>query len=260
MPTLCLHDRTRIAAALRRNPYLHLYALGDMDEFQWPYTQWYGLAEGENIQEVILLYTAFETPVLQALTDNPSAMRALAQSVLHLLPRKIYAHLSEGVPDAFAADYHIHEQGMHYKMALRQPAQLGSVDTTSVIPLSESDVEDMKALYAVGNPIAWFDPRMIETGCYFGIREDGQLVSVAGVHVYSPEFQAAVLANVVTHPDFRGRGFAKMTSAQVCKTILQKIPTIGLNVHCDNPAAIHAYEQLGFERIGLYGEYDLELK
>jgi ribosomal protein S18 acetylase RimI-like enzyme len=33
-----------------------------------------------------------------------------------------------------------------------------------------------------------------------------------------------------------------------------------LNVLCDNAPAIHTYEQLGFERIGVYGEYELELK
>ena len=32
----------------------------------------------------------------------------------------------------------------------------------------------------------WFEVQRLDTGQYFGLKEDGRLVSVAGVHVYSP--------------------------------------------------------------------------
>jgi predicted GNAT family acetyltransferase len=46
----------------------------------------------------------------------------------------------------------------------------------------------------------------------------------------------------------------------VCQSLRDKIEFIGLNVLMDNPAAIYAYQQIGFETVGEYGEYELELK
>ena len=35
---------------------------------------------------------------------------------------------------------------------------------------------------------------------------------------------------------------------------------IGLNVKADNTSAIRCYERLGFEVVGSYGEFEVELK
>ena len=59
---------------------------------------------------------------------------------------------------------------------------------------------------------------MLETGKYFGIRREGILVSVAGIHVYSPEYDVAALGNITTHPDFRGQGLGrKVTARRQCR-------------------------------------------
>src|SRR5438093_529590 len=54
---ICLHDKDTIATVLRRSPLLHLYAIGDLDDFFWPYTNWYALANGDEIRPVILAYS-----------------------------------------------------------------------------------------------------------------------------------------------------------------------------------------------------------
>jgi len=43
MKAVCLHDKSAIEQFLRRNTWLHLYELGDLDEFFWQYTTWYAL-------------------------------------------------------------------------------------------------------------------------------------------------------------------------------------------------------------------------
>lgn len=260
MPAICLHSKDEIAAVLNRSPYLHLYALGDLDDFFWPYTQWYGLEEQGDIREIVLLYTAFETPVFQAITQDPDAMNDLLRSIMPLLPQKIYTHLSSGLPEAFEGIYDAEEHGLYGKMALTRPDHLNTVDTSAVIPLTPADADELKELYSISNPEAWFDPRMLETGCYFGIRASGSIVSVAGIHVYSPTYRAAALGNVVTHPDFRGRGYAQATCARLCQAMQGTIHHIGLNVKSSNVVAIRAYEKLGFTHVGVYGEYMLTLK
>jgi RimJ/RimL family protein N-acetyltransferase len=257
---ICLHDKDAIAVALRRDPLLHLYAIGDLDDFFWPYTNWYALADGGQIRQVILAYTGAPVLVLHALTsDSVEEMRALLRSILHLLPPRVYAHLSADLVTAFVDDYRIEPRGTHDKMALTDRARLDTVDTSICSRLSTADLAEIEALYAASYPGTWFDPRMLETGHYYGIRQSGALLSIAGVHVYSPQYRVAALGNITSHPAARGRGLATLVTARLCKELLRNVDHIGLNVRADNASAIACYTKLGFTKIGEYGEYALEL-
>jgi RimJ/RimL family protein N-acetyltransferase len=189
-------------------------------------------------------------------------MRALLSSIMHLLPTRFYAHLSGDIATVFADDYHIESHGLHYKMALVDKTRPDTFDDSRVEPLSAADLHELEAFYNVSYPGNWFDPRMLETGCYYGIRgtHGRSLVSVAGIHVYSPQYRVAVLGNVTTHPDFRGRGLGTAACAKLCKELLREVDHVGLNVKADNDSAIACYERLGFERIATYEECSLELK
>jgi ribosomal protein S18 acetylase RimI-like enzyme len=262
MKAICLHDRDVIAAALRRDPLLHLYAIGDLDDFFWPYTNWYALVEGEQIRQVILCYSgAPQQLILHALTHERSEeMPTLLRSILHLLPRRIYTHLSADLVTAFADDYRIEPHGDYDKMALADRARLDGVDTSSVERLGAADLPAIGALYAASYPGNWFDPRMIETGHYYGVRQGGALLSIAGVHVYSPQYRVAALGNITTHPEARGRGLATLATAKLCQELLKTVDHIGLNVRADNASAIACYTKLGFTKTGVYEEYALELR
>lgn len=144
-------------------------------------------------------------------------------------------------------------------MALTDSSRLESVDTSSVMQLSASNVSELEELYRESYPGNWFEPRMLETGYYYGICQGAALLSVAGVHVYSQQYGVAALGNITTHPLFRGKGLGKIVCAKLCQTLLQTVDYIGLNVKADNKSAIACYTKLGFERIATYEEYSLEL-
>lgn len=261
MKAVCLHDKHIIEAYLRQNTFLHLYALGDLDDFFWQYTTWYATYyQNQQIDQLALLYIGGPTPVLLALSDDPSGLQSLLQAILPLLPRTFDAHLSDKVVSLLAEQYHIHPYGTHYKMALRDYTALNTVDTSQVAPLGLADLAQIEELYRVSYPDNWFDPRMLETGCYFGIRLDNRLVSIAGIHVYSPHYRVATLGNVTTHPGYRKRGLGTATCARLCQVLSQSVEHIGLNVKADNHSAISTYERLGFVRIVTYGEYRCTLK
>jgi len=120
MRLVSLHSKGKIEALLRRNTYLHLYSIGDLDDFFWEYTTWYGLQQGGP---PVLLYTGAAPPVLLALAEEPLVpSRELLRLVMPLLPRRLYAHLSEGLADVLGEAYRVSSHGKHYKMGLTKTA------------------------------------------------------------------------------------------------------------------------------------------
>jgi ribosomal protein S18 acetylase RimI-like enzyme len=260
MKAVCIHDQDKIAAFLRRHPFLHLYSLGDLDDFFWHYTTWYAFTQNEDMKQLALLYTGTSLPVLLGLTEEPTdLMKDLVRSIIYLLPRHFYAHLSRDVATVLADDYEIRTHGLHYKMALTNLVNLNAFDTSDVIPLSVANKSELEEFYRVSYPGNWFEPRMLETGYYYGIRRKEALVSVAGVHIYSQSYKVAALGNIATHPLFRGQGLAGIVCAKLCQELSQTVDYIGLNVKADNSKAIACYTKLGFECIATYEEYSLTL-
>jgi GNAT superfamily N-acetyltransferase len=248
-----LRDKQEIEEHLRRDVHLHLYALGDLDAFFWPYTAWYGLRSGDDLRAVALVYTGQPLPVLLALDRDPEAMGELLNSIRDYLPDRFYSHLSPGLESVFTRTHRADLHGEHYKMALRDRAKPESADYSGTIPLGAKDLDELQEFYAESYPGNWFDPRMLETGQYYGIRERGRLVSAGGVHVYSPRYGVAALGNIATHPGQRGRGHGTAVTARICQSV--GVESIGLNVKTDNESAIASYTRLGFEIASIYGEF-----
>lgn len=259
MMPICLHDKREIFSFLKKNIYLHIYSVGDLDDFFWDYTTWYGLREEGEIKAIALVYTGMYMPVLLALTDESSCMKDLISSIMHLLPPKFYAHVSPGVEESLDM-YHLKSNGLHFKMALTKRELLNTVDTSRVAQLLKEDLQEIETFYEKSYPDNFFDARMLETTMYYGIRTPLGLASVAGIHVYSKRYKVAALGNITTHPDFRRKGYATAVTAHLCTALLETVDHVGLNVKAANEAAIQCYKNLGFEVVNHYEEYIVELK
>jgi ribosomal protein S18 acetylase RimI-like enzyme len=261
---ICLHTKKAVEEFCRRNPFLHLYAIGDLDDFFWPHTTWFALQERGEVCQLALFYTdpTMRVPTLLALAEPPEdSMRDLLRALRPVLPRRFYAHFTGTTADVLSDDYRIQSHGRFHKMGLIDPSRLASIDASEAVALTPADTPDLHALYGASYPGNWFVPRMLETGSYFGIRRDSALVSVAGVHVYSPEYKVAALGNITTRPDVRGQGLARLATAHLCQELRRAgIETIGLNVKAENRSAIACYEKLGFQHVADYGEYSVEPK
>lgn len=257
MPVIELRDRERLQVYFQRDLPLFLYCLGDLDDFFFPHTRWYALADaGSRLQAVALRYTASQPEVLLALAspaDRP-AMQALIRQLQPELPGEIYTHLTPGLEPALQPGYSLSDHGLHWKMQLVDP-ELPAGPFPRVTRLDNKDSDHLATLYASHYPDHAYDPRMLETGQYFGIHLEGRLVCAAGVHVYSPRYGVAALGNVVTHQAYRGRGLARQAVAALCRSLLHTVQHIGLNVKADNRPAVRLYESLGFVRMAEYHEY-----
>jgi GNAT superfamily N-acetyltransferase len=255
-----LTDKARIEAFLRRNAELHIYSLGDLDDFFWPRTTWYGWQKDGEVQDIVLIYVSPGLPIVVGIAEQPSTMSERMREVTALLPQRFYAHLSPGVEDVFQETHQLDFHGPHYKMALRDTSHLAGVDCSAAVRLGQQDLDELVRLYDQSYPGNWFDPRMLQTGQYFGLRENRRLVSVAGVHVYSERYRVAAVGNVVTHPAHRNKGYGRTVTARLCRSLLETVDHVGLNVKADNDTAMACYRQIGFEIIAPYGEFTVEQK
>lgn len=258
---MILHDKKQIEDFLRKDTPLFIYHIGDLDDFYWNYTSWIALKKNA-IKAILLIYTAVNPPVLLALTPEHSigSLKKLVSSSIHLLPSKFYSHLTPGLEDELLPYYNLEQHGLYQKMVLTDKSKLDLYKNHAVFSLKTDDIDEIQSLYKEAYSDNSFDPRMLETGMYSGIRENDKLVSIAGVHVYSEEYRVAALGNITTHTKFRNKGYGKIVTAHLCRSLANKTDTIGLNVSQSNSAAVKCYEDLGFRFNAPYKEYMIERK
>ncbi len=245
----------QLEAYLRQDSLLHLYGLGDLDPRFRERTTWYTRAGNGRLEAAALLYRAVDPPALLALAAPPAkALGLLLHEALPSLPAQMQCHLSPGLGDVLACRYRLSAGQPHLKMGLLHPRRLGDMPDVGVMQLTEADGDALMDLYRIAYPDNAYDPDLVATGCFRGIRLDGQLVSAAGVHVYSETYRVAALGSVATHPLYRGRGLARAATAALCRDLLDRVDHIGLNVRADNRSAIACYRALGFETTHHYTE------
>ncbi len=109
--------------------------------------------------------------------------------------------------------------------------------------LTAADVPEMVQLARLTEP-GPFQERTIELGPFFGIFEGGRLMAMAGERMHLPEY--VEVSAVCTHPDARGRGYARVLIAKVMEEVEGRGKTAFLHSFVDNYRAIRVYESLGF--------------
>ncbi len=251
-------DRGLLAEYFRKDLALYTYCLGDLDDRYWPHTSYFGIRENEGVSHVIQLYQGEGIPVLLVLGPEDSFREELINQLEPLLPAEVYAHLTPGLERLFLKSFSLRDFGSHYKMALQEPDLMKDVSITGTIRLTEDDLAEALQLYQNSYPDNSFEPHSLASGKYTGWREDGRLVSIAGIHVYSPSYRVAALGNITTDPAFRGRGLARKVIVRLYRELASEIDFFSLNVKCSNQQAVGLYESLGFKTCAKYGEFALK--
>ena len=112
-----------------------------------------------------------------------------------------------------------------------------------VAPLGPSDVADMRALVERTQPGPFFG-RTHELGRFLGVREQGELIAMAGERLRIDG--ATEISAVCTDPRHRRRGLAAALVAAAATAVHARGETAFLHVLHDNTAAIRVYAALGF--------------
>jgi len=131
-------DLAGIEDHLRRDPYLNLYGLGDLDGRFREHTTWYTRTAGGRIEAATLLYG----PALLALAAPPAGeLRHLVQEVLPCLPDRMQCHLSAGLDEILAARYRLSVAHPHLKMGLLHLDRLDEAPDAGAMVLTEADAD-----------------------------------------------------------------------------------------------------------------------
>lgn len=230
-----LVNKREIRRRLLKAPDWTLYPRADLDPAHDALCDWYGAGDG-----VALAYHAFDPPALVA-AGTAAEVRALLAAVP--LRRADLAIPADLLPAAEGLWRHDAPDRM-VRMVLRRLEHRPG----PAVRLGTGDLAEVEELYAQGPGAGVsFVPSQLATGCFFGVRQGGGLVAVAGVHAVSWAEGVAAIGNVFTRPDARGRGLAQIAVSAVAAHLLDGgIGLVGLNVAEDNAPAARAYAKLGF--------------
>jgi GNAT superfamily N-acetyltransferase len=109
--------------------------------------------------------------------------------------------------------------------------------------LTVADVPAMVELVALTRP-GPFGPRTIEMGHYIGVFDGDRLIAMCGERLRLDGF--GEVSAVCTHPDYQGRGIAKVLVSVIGSEVVARGEVPFLQAYTSNAAAIATYTRLGF--------------
>lgn len=234
-------DRALLRGFLERDRLLAAYAICDLDDREFGRTRWGVAWSGGAVVALAMEYSgASPQPVF--VMGREDGISAVLRDVIR--PRLAFVAALPAALPAVQAVYRLDAGPPMVRMWVDR-GRFKPADDPGVERLLPSDATELNRLYQLGFG-AWLPPQAIADGVYYGLRVHGRLVAAAGTHVVSPAARLAVVGNVLTHGDFRGRGYATAVTGAVTAELLRSCDHVALNVRADNPPAISAYRHLGY--------------
>jgi ribosomal protein S18 acetylase RimI-like enzyme len=249
-----LTDKAVIRTFLGQDQARYAYMLGDLAVPYWPNAVFYGAFAGEQLRAIVLKYTPIlPHPVITA--GDPAGVveviRVLAED--EKLREMIYHAQSEHMA-AIQRYFETPDATPMWRMAITRDRLSPDGETDGLRRLSGTDAEAAQTLFTFGLPSDFMTRQsptisagLLDSGVCYGVMEGGQLRAMAGTHIISLPEQIGAVGYVFTHPDSRGKGYAKRCTAAVTRDLFARgLTLVVLNVKQDNTPAIRAYERIGY--------------
>lgn len=141
------------------------------------------------------------------------------------------------LPPGFAAG--VSASGVQMVADRRMPR----IEDERIERLDGADAAEMLELATLTKP-GPFTLRALALGAFWGIRQDGRLIAMAGERLKLDGLTE--LSGVCAHPDFRGRGLGRLMTRHVAGVISARGEAPFLHTYAGNATAIGLYESLGF--------------
>lgn len=238
-------DRGVIRTILETDRHWSAYALGDLAPGFIEHCEWVCPADGAAA--MVLRYHGFAPPILFSL-----GAAHLVEPLLDELGDvpAMFLHIRPDILPLVTARYEVPDAQPMWRMVLDHRRHR-PVAPDGAVRLGPADLDAAQRLYAdgaaTGEGPGFFSAAMLAEGVFFGIREAGELLSIAGTHLVAPFVDVCAIGNVYTRRDCRGHGLAARVTSSVTMELLQRgFGTVALNVAQQNAAAVRLYERLGF--------------
>ena len=240
LATRAVTDRRQLRDFLETDRLLAAYAICDLEDREFGKTRWGGAFDGDRLVAVALEYSGL-TPQPLFVMGRSDGIEAVLRDVVR--PRAAYVAVLPDAVEAVQTAYRLDPGPQMVRMWVdRARFRPYPADVRRLLPV---DIGELNRLYQLGFA-SWLPSSAIGDGVYFGIRVGGRLVAAAGTHVVSAQARIAVVGNVLTHVDYRGRGYATAVTGAVTAELLRTCDQVVLNVRSDNPPALQAYRRLGY--------------
>ena len=241
-------DRDALRAFLSGDRLYAAYAICDLEDREFTRTRWGAAYDGDRMIAVGLEYTG-PTPQPLFVMGQTDGIAAVLRDVIR--PRAAYIAARHEMLPAIETQYRVDPGPQMVRMWVdRSHFKPYPATVQRLLPV---EIGELNRLYQLGFA-SWLPATAIADGVYYGMRVNGRLIAAAGTHVISPTARLAVVGNVLTHMDYRGRGFATAVTGAVTAELLRTCDQVVLNVRADNPPAINAYRHLGYSEHARFEE------
>ncbi|MBM3132416.1 MAG: GNAT family N-acetyltransferase [Chloroflexi bacterium] len=202
-------------------------------------SQWY-IASGSNGLALSLIargafsnyvFTMGSTPTLHALLGS---VRLPGRTLITCQPEHVPT-----IEEYYELEWHLVAKRMMVDRKTFRPVQ------EKAIRLRPAQIHELNQLYGLEGSGS-FSAAQIRKGVFYGIWREDRLVAAAGTHAVAPSYGIAYVGNVMTRPECRNQGLAKVCVSSVTAELLEGCVDVVLNVEADNVPAVRAYTSLGY--------------
>ena len=239
-----LDDIARVRDLLRPRIEYTAYALGQLEPGLIERARWFQSVG--NTGTALVLHSQGGLGEATFVMGDPDAVSAILS--IHPGPSHTYATCQPQHLTGFKSLFRLSTQQTMIRMSVT-PSRFAPSDGVPVVQLSGLDIQRINSLYSTEGGPSYYNPEHIDNGVYRGVMAEKRLVAVAGTHVVSRQEGVAVVGNVFTHPDHRGRGYARAVTSAVTQHLLQFCEHVVLTVDPTNRPAVAAYDRLGYREV-----------
>lgn len=230
---------------LTQDPIANVLPLGDLYSPLLQVSDVYSASQDNKIVGVCTICRAFSIPSIVFRAAPLNVKHALFEKALVMLPNKFISLCNPDDVTLFKEHTMVQDSYLEQQMVTDSSIQI-KPSSIKVEKIRVNDLPLLEKFYAEHGADAW-TPIQFKVGPYYCVKDNSKIVSVAGVHLLTP--QIAQLGNIITDEAYRDRGFATACTRVLTADLTQKERVVSLFVRKDNLPAIHMYEKLGFRKV-----------